>query len=168
MLLQDMQEYQVEEVCTLIAAAMGEVEARHARQSFVFHFKCKALGLSDGREYFVSCLDERLVAITGLHHYEWGPAENVWLAWFAVRPDYQRQGIGRCLLNELERLAKVKGYQKLFIETYDHPAFAKARQFYAACGFQQVGDIQQYLPDGSGMVVYLKKLGREGKQDCKF
>lgn len=155
--LQAMQEHEIEAVCSLIADAMSGEEAIRARQSFHFHFNSKAHGLDDGRQYFTCYSDKRLSGLTGLHHYEWGPAENVWLAWFAVHPAYQRRGVGRQLLQETEQLARTRGYRKLFIETYDSTDFHDARQFYAACGYTQVGEIQHYLPEHN-MVVYLKQL----------
>ena len=156
--LQDMQPNEIDAVCRLITDAMSADEAKQAANSFDFHFKCKTHGLDDGRQYFTLNKEGRIAALAGLHHYKWGPAENVWLAWFAVHPDCQRQGIGRYMVNEIEKLAQAQGYRKLFVETYDHPDFEKARQFYVACGFKQVGEILQYLPDSNNMVVYLKHL----------
>ena len=153
-----MQESEIEAACGLIGDAMNPAEARWARKTFDFHFNCRTHGLDDGRQYFTHGKEGHMVALAGLHHYAWGPDENVWLAWFAVHPEYQRQGIGKYLLNKLEELAKAQGYLKLFIETYDHPDFDKARQFYEACGFKRAGEINQYLPDSNNMIVYLKNL----------
>lgn len=58
----------------------------------------------------------------------------------------------------MEGLAKTRGYRKLFIETYDHPDFAKARRFDVACGFSPAGQVAGYLPGGHDMLVYLKSL----------
>lgn len=157
-MIQEMHAGDIDPVCALVAAAMNPAEGSWARQTFDFHFKCRRHGLDDGRQYFTCRAQGRLLAITGLHHYAWGPKENVWLAWFAVHPDSQRQGIGRSLLNELEQRARASGYRKLFIETYDHPDFAKARQFYVACGFERVGEIGRYLSGDENMLVYMKSL----------
>lgn len=156
--LREMQALEIDVVCELIADAMNTDEARWARETFAFHFKSREHGLDDGRAYFTYRTRQGLLALAGLHHYAWGPPENVWLAWFAVHPTVQRQGIGRGLLAMMEELAKNRGYRKLFIETYDHPDFAKARCFYAACGFSQAGQVARYLPDGHDMLVYLKSL----------
>lgn len=156
--LRELQRHEVDAACQLIAAAMSDAEATRARQSLQFHFTCQGHGLDDGRQYFTCSRDDRLVGLTGLHHYEWGPAENVWLAWFAVHPAYQRQGLGRYLLHETEQLAQARGYRQFFIETYDHPDFAGARQFYVACGFREAGKIEQYLPGPHNMIVYLKSF----------
>jgi predicted GNAT superfamily acetyltransferase len=46
-------------------------------------------------------------------------------------------------------LARERGYSQLFIETYSSPTFERARAFYAARGFEQVGAIRGYMPDGA-------------------
>lgn len=156
--LKPMQEHEIDAVCELIGFAMSDDEARRARKTFDFHFACISQDLDDGRQYFTYSQEGRIVALTGLHHYAWGPAENVWLAWFAVHPACQRQGIGSAILKQTEALALETGYRKLFIETYDHPDFAVARQFYTESGFKSAGNIENYLTDGSEMAVYLKHL----------
>jgi ribosomal protein S18 acetylase RimI-like enzyme len=93
-----------------------------------------------------------------MHHYAWGPDDNVWLAWFAVHPDYQRQGLGSQMLVFIEDQARARGFRKLFVETYLHSDFDKARSFYEASGFQRAGGIDNYLPGGEDMLVYAKSL----------
>lgn len=158
LVLRDMQKNDVGPVCELIGNAMNEAEARWAGRTFESHFASRAHGLDDGRHYYICSGDSGVQAIGGLHHYAWGPDENVWLAWFAVHPDYQRRGIGRRALTELEARAREAGYRKFFIETYDHPDFANAQRFYKACGFVQDGRIPNYLPGGEDMLVYSKML----------
>ena len=156
--LREMSEQEIDAACRLIAEAMNIEEAKWAKKTMLFHFGCKAHGFDDGRHYFTYSVDERILGLVGLHHYEWGPEENVWLAWFAVHPEHQRKGIGRSLLDSIEKRAVTEGYTKLFVETYDHPDFAKAQQFYQSCGFGKVGQIDDYLPGSQSMVVYLKNL----------
>jgi len=147
-----------EAACELIATAMNDAEARWARQTFDFHFKCKRNGLDDGRIYFTHSAGSQIIALVGLHHYAWGPDGNVWLAWFAVHPDFQRQGIGSRMLAFIEDQARNRGFRKLFVETYTHPDFDNARRFYQASGFQHAGDIHDYLPGGDDRLVYAKTL----------
>jgi GNAT superfamily N-acetyltransferase len=153
-----MQVRECEAACELIAAAMNTDEARWARQTFDFHFKCKHHGLDDGRIYFTHHAGSHISALAGLHHYAWGPDENVWLAWFAVHPDYQRQGLGSQMLAFIEARARARGFRKLFVETYMHADFDKARSFYEASGFQPAGGINSYLPGNEDMIVYAKVL----------
>jgi len=156
--LRDMSEKDIEEACRVIAESMNGDEARWAERTMGFHFGCSKHGLYDGRHYFVYSVDGRVKALVGLHHWEWGPKENVWLAWFAVEPGAQNKGIGKALLQSAEALARRMGFLKLFVETYSQPEFEKARQFYKASGFEEAGQIKDYLPGSHDMIVFSKNL----------
>jgi ribosomal protein S18 acetylase RimI-like enzyme len=157
--LDPMQEIDIDAAAALVGRAMNLDEGRWARRTMGFHFGCKGHRLDDGRSYFVWRRNDRIVGLVGLHHTVWGPEENVWLAWFAVDCDCQGQGLGRRLLTEIERLAAGRGFSKLLVETYEHADFDKARRFYERNGFAQTGRIEDYLPDGSAMIVYAKHVG---------
>jgi ribosomal protein S18 acetylase RimI-like enzyme len=143
---------------TLIGEAMNPDEGTWARVTIERHFGLRAKGIEDGRQYFALLANKTLVGITGLHHYEWGPDENVWLGWFAVSPRLQGHGLGVRLMAETVRAAQAIGYRKLFIETYDSATFSRAIRFYTKAGFRKAGRIENYLPDGSAMLVFLKEL----------
>jgi GNAT superfamily N-acetyltransferase len=55
----------------------------------------------------------------------------------AVDVSVQRRGIGRALLAEAERVARAWPAQSICLDAYD--ASAGAGQFYARCGYRQVG-----------------------------
>lgn len=153
-----MVESDIDSAVDLIARAMNSDEGNQARDTFAFHFSCKCHGIDDGRVYYVLPGRVAASAIVGLHHYAWGPSRNVWLAWFAVIPDLHGQGVGRVLLDAVCQRARSLGFTKLFIETYSTSEFARARAFYRAQGFAQVGLIKSYLPDGGNMIVFSKDL----------
>ncbi|MBI5934736.1 MAG: GNAT family N-acetyltransferase [Chloroflexi bacterium] len=153
-----MVESDIDSVVNLIARAMNLDEGNQARDTFAFHFSCKRYGIDDGRTYYVLPGPAALKGIAGLHHYHWGPQENVWLAWFALDPSLHGQGLGKFLLEAVATKARGLGFTKFFIETYSTPAFARARAFYQAQGFTQAGSIHSYLPDGGNMVVFSKDL----------
>jgi GNAT superfamily N-acetyltransferase len=159
-MLEPMKDTDIDAAAGLVARAMNADEGRWAKRTMEFHFGCKEHGLDDGRSYFVWRQDGAIVGIVGLHHAVWGPERNVWLAWFAVDPDHQGQGLGYRLLSEVENLAAERGFSKLLVETYAHGDFDKARRFYERNNFEQAGQINDYLPDGSAMVVYAKHIGR--------
>lgn len=133
---------------------MNAEERIYAERTFSEYCASRAHGICDGRELFVLLAGTRVVGITGLHHYLWGPPGNVWLSWFAVDPDLQGQGLGSKLIAATINLARQRGFEQLFIETYSSPTFEKARAFYASRGFKQVGKICCYMPDGADMVVF--------------
>jgi GNAT superfamily N-acetyltransferase len=147
-----------DKAAALIGEAMNPDEGTWARATIRRHFELRAKGLEDGRTYFALLVGGTLAGISGLHHYEWGPEENVWLGWFALSPKLQGRGLGIRLMTETERAAKARGFRKLFIETYDTPTFSRAIRFYSKAAFQKAGMIQNYLPDGSAMLVFLKEL----------
>jgi GNAT superfamily N-acetyltransferase len=142
----------------LIRRAMNQDEADWANRTMRFHFDCAENKLDDGRHYFVWQNDSKVLGIAGLHHYNWGPKDNVWLGWFALDPDLQGKGLGSNLFDEMVSLAKKMGFRKIFIETYMSPTFEKAGKFYQNKGFKPAGEIENYLPDGEAMIVYLKVL----------
>jgi len=142
----------------LIRNSMNDNEGNWARATMDFHFNCSAQGIDDGRDYYLWWDKNQLHGIVGLHRYIWGPPENVWLAWFAVSYERQGMGYGRILLESIEEKAKTAGYHKLFVETYKHPVFEKATRFYKKAGFRVMGSIEDYLPDGSEMIVLGKNL----------
>jgi GNAT superfamily N-acetyltransferase len=151
----------IEEAVSLVSRAMNPSEGRWARKTMQYHFNCLDHAIDDGRSYYVWRQSGRLCGLVGLHHYLWGPEQNVWLSWFAVEPDLQRQGHGAALLAAIERVALQQGYRRFLIETYDHGDFDKAQAFYLAQGFAQVGRISDYIGDGSDMVIYRKDLAAE-------
>ncbi len=162
--LNPMGEGDIEAAAALVARAMNVDEGRWAARTMRFHYGCQTHGLDDGRSYFVRWQGDAIVGLVGLHHAVWGPEENVWLAWFAVDPDWQGKGLGRELLVAVERIAAARGFRKLLVETYEHPDFDKARRFYERNGFQHAGQIMDYLPDGSPMVVYARRLGQGSRE----
>ena len=142
----------------LIARAMNPDEARWAETTFRRHFELQLLGITDGRQHFVHLEPEGLAGLVGLHHYEWGPPENVWLGWFAVDPAFQGRGFGTRLFRAARAKGRLIGYRKLFVETYSSQAFGRARSFYQKQGLVESGRVAQYLPDGTDMIVYSGSL----------
>lgn len=106
----------------------------------------------------VAAEDGQIVGIVGLHHYDWGPPQNIWLGWFAVRPGLQNSGIGTGMLESVESRAVKLGYQKILIETYSSPEFDSARRFYTKRGYIPTGLISNYISDGIDMIVYGKSI----------
>lgn len=145
-------------VSDLVSVAMNSEEGEQARETLRFHFGCRQHGLDDGRSYYVLASHKGVAGIVGLHRYIWGPPENVWLAWFAVRPELKGAGLGNRLMTAITELALNQGYKKLYVETYSTSEFADARRFYEAKGFAQVGEVTSYLPNDGDMVVYAKEL----------
>ena len=62
----------------------------------------------------------------------------LYLTGMAVRPDYQRRGVGRRCVDEIVRIARRWPGDAICLDAYD--ADAGAGGFYARCGFRHVGN----------------------------
>lgn len=148
----------LEPVIDLVNLTMGKAASSEARISMGFHFKCAFNALDDGRTYLIWKDSDVVLGVTGLHHYNWGPRENVWLGWFAVHPESQQQGIGQELFDAAQDLAKQRGFTKLLVETDEDPSYAKAHQFYESNGLRRVGQVKDYYPNSIDLLIYSKSL----------
>jgi len=83
---------------------------------------------------------------------------KVWLGYLAVRSDRRGRGIGGLLLSYVEDIARSRGYREIFVETYAHPIFTAACKLYEKAGYQRVGELAEYLDDGSDVIFYRKQL----------
>jgi len=63
----------------------------------------------------------------------------LYLTGMAVHPEFQRQGIGRLLLNEAEAIARAWPADSIRLDAFDADAGAGA--FYAKCGFREVARV---------------------------
>ena len=83
---------------------------------------------------------------------------KVWLGYLAVGSDKRRKGLGSKLLAYAEKQARRQGYAWMFVETYDGAVFHAANAFYAANGYKRIGELAEYLDDGSDAIFYRKRL----------
>lgn len=65
-----------------------------------------------------------------------------------VAAAYQRKGIGRVLLGEVERSARRQGWQRLLLEV--RPSNAAALALYRQYGFVEIGRRKGYYPSAEG------------------
>ena len=142
------------EVISLISKAMNADEAVCAEKTLNFHFSCNAHNINNPFHYFVAKKNGKIVGVTGVVHYLWGAPDAVRLAWFAVLPEYQRQGIGRWLMDQTVELSKRLGFRQLLAETYSDDRFARARSFYERYGFEYAGRVSNYPKKNVDMLVY--------------
>ena len=95
----------------------------------------------------------------------WGPTPCTLgtydLYWMAVAPEAQGNGIGKALLEEMER--RLAGVARLIvIETAGRADYAPTRAFYQARGYSPVSRIPDFYAPGDDQVVFAKEVsGRE-------
>jgi ribosomal protein S18 acetylase RimI-like enzyme len=81
-----------------------------------------------------------------------------YLYWIAVSKDTQGRGLGRQLLEFVERDIREQGGRLLLIETSTTPHYEPTRRFYLKHGYTLAASIADYYADGDGMAVFSKKL----------
>lgn len=80
------------------------------------------------------------------------------LYWLAVHPQAQHRGIARLLVAQVENLIARRSGRKVLIETSDLPAYAPARRFYQALGFQLEAIVRDFHAEGDDLFIYTKAL----------
>jgi len=80
------------------------------------------------------------------------------LYWIAVDPDFQGQGLGRRISNEIERLVRQSGGTRLYAETSGRPLYAPTRKFYQSCGYRAESVLKDFYDTGDDKVTFGKVL----------
>lgn len=63
----------------------------------------------------------------------------LYLTGMAVAPEWQRRGLGRAMLEDAQRIARAWPVEAIRLDAYD--AVAGAGEFYAKCGFREMGRV---------------------------
>ena len=80
------------------------------------------------------------------------------LYWIAVHPSVQAHGIGRALQTHAEDFMRSLGGERFVLETSSRPVYERARGFYRASGFAQVGLIPDFYRPGDDCMIFCKVL----------
>jgi ribosomal protein S18 acetylase RimI-like enzyme len=101
--------------------------------------------------------DERLL---GFVYYAPAPlTDRTWyLYWIVVAKEYQRQGLGSRLLQDVEADLRRRGARLLLIETSSKPAYAPTRAFYHKHGFTPCATVPDFYADGDSLVIFARRL----------
>lgn len=116
-----------------------------------------AKGAASGYEFVFAEYDGRVVGYASFGPVPCTRSSFDWY-WLAVRPEFQRFGIGRRLLAETERLARAMGGTRLYCETSSRPQYASTRAFYERMGFQLCEVLEDFYDVGDGRATYVKRL----------
>ncbi|OAI57648.1 hypothetical protein AYO47_07820 [Planctomyces sp. SCGC AG-212-M04] len=80
------------------------------------------------------------------------------LYWVAVDKSQQRRGLGKLLVELVEKRLREKQGRKVYIETSSKPLYDPTRGFYTRCGYHEVANFPDFYAPGDGKVVYEKTL----------
>jgi GNAT superfamily N-acetyltransferase len=92
----------------------------------------------------------------------WGPIpcteRSYDLYWIAVRPERQRDGVGRRILALAEGEIARAGGSRIYVETSTRAAYDPTRAFYERCGYARAATLDDFYAPGDGKAVYLKTV----------
>jgi ribosomal protein S18 acetylase RimI-like enzyme len=80
------------------------------------------------------------------------------LYWIAVEPAYQRQGLGRRLIAEVEAAIRAQGGARIYVDTSSRAQYGPTRRFYERCGYQNAAVLEDFYAPGDNRVIYVKSL----------
>jgi ribosomal protein S18 acetylase RimI-like enzyme len=80
------------------------------------------------------------------------------LYWVAVDPGIQRQGLGRCLVGEVESLVRAAGGSRVYLDTSSRAQYTSTRAFYEANGYRLAARLEDFYAPGDDKVIYVKVL----------
>ena len=107
---------------------------------------------------FVAEVEGRIVGFVSWFSYE-GVAQ---ISWMGLRPDYHRQGLGRRLLEELERWLRASGARVLRVQTLgdsvDYEPYERTRAFYRRLGFVDFNREETNNPECPEQLTLQKEL----------
>ncbi|MBC8098645.1 MAG: GNAT family N-acetyltransferase [Armatimonadetes bacterium] len=107
----------------------------------------------------VCVIDEELEPLAVAYYEPALATDRTWyLTMIGVRRDYQGQGRGAALLGHVEHTLQSTGQRVLLVETSGLPEFARTRQFYSKCGYEEEARIRDYYAVGNDMVLFRKVL----------
>ena len=76
----------------------------------------------------------------------------------ALRKELQGQGIGKKMMNFIEKLLSDSGKRILIVETSSLDQYALTREFYDKLGYRREAVIKDFWNDGEDKVIFWKKL----------
>lgn len=75
-----------------------------------------------------------------------------------IKPEQQKKGLGRVLVNRIEDILRERCQRLLIVETSSKKDFEGARTFYKRIGFKKEGTICDFYDDNDSKVTFSKKL----------
>jgi ribosomal protein S18 acetylase RimI-like enzyme len=80
------------------------------------------------------------------------------LYWIVIAPAAQRQGLGRALLELVERAVAGRGGGNLYIETSSRKVYARSRRFYRSAGYRRIACLRDYYAPRDHKLMFCKVI----------
>lgn len=80
------------------------------------------------------------------------------LYWIAVQPHLQAMGIGRGLIEGMERQIRALKGSRVYVDTSSRSQYDRTRAFYRVAGYREVASFPDFYGPGDGKLVLGKVL----------
>jgi ribosomal protein S18 acetylase RimI-like enzyme len=85
-------------------------------------------------------------------------AGNYDLYWIAVDPATQGSGVGRQLMEHVEREVRRRGGRMICLETSSQGSYVRTRKFYDQAGYLEESRIRDFYRPGDDRITYVKRF----------
>lgn len=106
-------------------------------------------------EIYVAQVEGKIVGLSGLNQDPYHTPGRPWLYWTAIDPLFQRQGLGTQLLEFVEKRARQRGVDRLYVDTASH--LESALNLWQKNGFVEKGRLPDYFGPGEDW-TFLEKI----------
>ncbi|MCB9858454.1 MAG: GNAT family N-acetyltransferase [Phycisphaerales bacterium] len=83
------------------------------------------------------------------------------LYWIAVEPSSQNGGIGRRLIEDVERQVAESGGTRIYVDTSGREAYTATRAFYERMGYERAAVLKDFYAPGDDKVIFAKVLRQD-------
>jgi ribosomal protein S18 acetylase RimI-like enzyme len=80
------------------------------------------------------------------------------LYWIATLNDFRGTGVGKIVLQEVEKSIRAMGGKAIYVETSGMAKYEPTRAFYLKNGYPEKARFEDFYAEGDDKVVYVKKL----------
>ncbi len=100
--------------------------------------------IAEDRYWRVFLIKKRniVIGICGLYSMD-HDTDELWLGWFGILPEYRNKGIGKIVLQALEKRAKIVGCK--YIYSHVGKNNFKAMRFYEREGFERISTVLKFI-----------------------
>lgn len=111
-------------------------------------------------DYVVDVVENSAGSVAGFVCYGPTPlAEGTMdLYWLAVHAASQKQGLGKVLLNWVEKVAAERKTRLILIETSSSAPYSATRRFYEHMGYVETARVRDFYRPGDDRIIYCKYL----------
>jgi len=85
-------------------------------------------------------------------------ADSFDLYWIAVHQNQKGKGVGKLLLNLIEKEVVNLGGKNIWVETSSRPLYEPTRMFYLKTGYQLISELPDFYGENDHKNIFLKKV----------